>query len=92
MTSNSTNVSIRIDRDIKKKAEELFSDLGMNLSTGINIFLRKAVRVGGIPFEVTSNVLNIETLEAMEEARRISRDPSVKGYDDIDELLSDLKK
>jgi DNA-damage-inducible protein J len=50
--SDTINVTIRLDRDIKEKAEYLFNDLGMNLSTAFNIFARQALRQGKIPFEV----------------------------------------
>lgn len=50
--ANTTNFSIRIDSDIKKQCETLYGELGMNLTTAINVFLRQSLRVGGFPFEV----------------------------------------
>ncbi|WP_028307902.1 type II toxin-antitoxin system RelB/DinJ family antitoxin [Desulfitibacter alkalitolerans] len=47
-----TNVNIRMDEKLKKQAEELFADLGMNMTTAINIFVRQSVSYGGIPFEI----------------------------------------
>ncbi len=46
------NVTIRLDREIKKNAEKLFEDFGMNLSTAFNVFVRQALRQGKIPFEI----------------------------------------
>lgn len=46
------NVTIRLDKDIKEKAEKMFNDFGMNLSTALNIFIRQALRQGKIPFEI----------------------------------------
>ena len=46
------NVTIRVDEDIKKEADELFDDLGMSFTTAINVFLRQAVREGRIPFQI----------------------------------------
>ena len=46
------NVTIRLDRDVKENAEKMFSDFGMNLSTAFNIFARQALRQGKIPFEI----------------------------------------
>ena len=46
------NVTIRVDEDVKKEADELFDDLGMSFTTAINIFLRQAVREGRMPFQV----------------------------------------
>lgn len=47
-----TNINIRVDEDIKKQAEELFSGLGLNISTAVNIFLRQSLSKRGLPFEV----------------------------------------
>lgn len=48
-----SNLNIRIDEDVKKQGEKLFADLGMNMTTAINIFLRQAIRKRGIPFEIS---------------------------------------
>lgn len=90
--TNTTNISIRMDKDLKNAAEKLYSDLGMNLSTAFNIFVRQSLREGGIPFKITTEVPNTETISAMLEAERIARDPSVKGYTDMDELFAELDK
>ena len=50
-----TNVNIRIDEDVKKQAESLFADLGINMSTAVNIFIRQSMRAGGLPFEVKAD-------------------------------------
>jgi len=46
------NVTIRLDKDVKERAEKMFNDFGMNLSTAFNIFARQALRQGKIPFEI----------------------------------------
>lgn len=48
----STNLSIRMEIDLKKEAEELFGNLGMNLTTAFNIFVRQSLQVKGLPFSV----------------------------------------
>jgi len=88
--NDSTNVSIRMDMQLKKQAEELFLDLGLNMTTAVTMFLRQAVRNQGIPFEI-SRVPNAETIAAMREAESIAHDPNVKGYTDLDELFRVLK-
>jgi|BioPla2DNA2_1021312.scaffolds.fasta_scaffold81833_2 DNA-damage-inducible protein J len=50
--AHTINVNIRMDEDLKKQAEQLFSDLGMNMTTAINVFVRQAISYGGIPFEI----------------------------------------
>jgi DNA-damage-inducible protein J len=49
-----TNVNIRMDSEIKQEAEHLFESLGMNMTTAFNIFVRQAIRTGGIPFQITT--------------------------------------
>ena len=87
-----TNVSIRMDTELKAQAVELFAELGMNLSTAFNIFVRQSLREGGIPFEIRTDRPNKETIAAMLEAENIAKDPNVKGYTDLDEMFADLKK
>ncbi len=91
MAGTTTNISIRMDADLKKQADVLFSELGMNLSTAFNIFVRQSLREGGIPFDITLGQPNKETAAALIEAERIAKDSSVKGYTDLDELFADLK-
>lgn len=83
-----TNLTISMDSDLKEKADVLFSELGMDLSTAFNLFVKESLRVGGIPFELTPNK---ETIEVMEEAKRMTSDSSIKGYDNLDELFEELK-
>ena len=90
--ANTVNFSVRMDSDIKKQRETLFNELGMNLTTAINIFLRQSIRSGGLPFEVKVEQPNRETIAAMLEAERIARDPSVKHYSDVEEALLELKR
>ena len=87
-----TNINIRMDSDLKAQADALFGELGMNLSTAFNIFVRQSIRDGGIPFEITLTQPSKDTIAAMLEAERIAKDPSVKGYNDLDELFAELKK
>lgn len=92
----STNFSVRMDSEVKKQCEALYGELGMNLTTAINVFLRQSLRVGGFPFEVrlseTDVKPNAKTVAAMLEAERIAKDPSVKHYSDVEEALKELKK
>ena len=90
--ASTTNFSVRIDSDVKKQSEELFKQLGLTLTTAINVFLRQSLRIGGFPFEVRLEKPNRDTIAALEEAKRIARDPTAKHYSDVEEALSDLKK
>ena len=91
MASNTSNVSFRIDTDIKNQADRLFAQLGLNMTTAFNMFLRQAIREGSIPFSVTINTPNAETIAAMLDAERISKDSSIKRYSDVEEALKELK-
>lgn len=88
MAKVSTNITI--DADVKKQAQELFADLGLDLSTAINIYLKKAVAEQGIPFDISREVPNEETIEAINEGRKIAHDPNVKGYSSIEDLRAAL--
>ncbi|MBW8383598.1 MAG: type II toxin-antitoxin system RelB/DinJ family antitoxin [Youngiibacter sp.] len=92
MAGSSTNISIRMDSELKVQADALFAELGMNISTAFNIFVRQAIREGGIPFEISLNQPNKDTIAALLESESIVKDPSVKGYNDLDELFKDLKR
>ena len=71
-------------------AEHLYEELGMNLSTAFNIFVRQSLRERGIPFKITEGTPSKETVSAMLEAERIAKDPTVKGYHDVDEFFANL--
>ena len=92
MAGNTTNISIRMDADLKAQADALFNELGMNLTTAFNIFVRQSLRVGGIPFEIKMEQPNKETIAAMLEAEWIAHDPNVKHYSDVEEALRELKR
>jgi len=77
---------IRIDENVKAESLELLS-----LSSAINIFLRQCLIKGGLPFTVEDPHYNKKTLEALVEAKRISRDPNVPSYETMDELKAALE-
>lgn len=83
---------IRIDADIKKQATDLSNDLGLDMSGAVNLFLHQCVLRGGLPFSVEMPRYSQRTLDAIDEARRISRDPDVRGYTSMDELRKALEE
>lgn len=88
--SNQTNLNIRTDADIKASAERIFEQLGLNMSTAVNIFLRQAIRQGGLPFEVKLDIPNEITAAAIREGRDIIKDGKVQGYKNMDDLRAAL--
>lgn len=82
------NVTFRVDENLKKQADALFSELGLNLSTAFNIFLRQSVREQQIPFQVSKNVPNAQTLAAIDAAEK---DDDVYGpFDSVSSLMEAL--
>ena len=72
-----TNINIRMDADLKRQFEAFCADMGMTMTTAFNIFARKAVRENRIPFEISGDVPNAETVEAIQEVKRMKADPSL---------------
>ena len=89
--ATSSSITHRIDPTLRAQSEALFGELGMSLGTAINVFLRKAVRVGGFPFDVTLDTPSRETLEAMLEAEKIAYDSNIPAMD-VEDALEELKR
>lgn len=89
MAKISTNISI--DSETKRQAQALFSELGLDLSTAVNLFLRQAVRERGIPFVISAEVPNAETQAAIREVRQMSKSPGIgKTFDSVDSMMEAL--
>lgn len=89
MAKVSTNISL--DPALKKSAQELFSDLGMDLTTAVTLFLKQSVREQGMPFIVTRAVPNAETRAALEEYAAMRNNPEqYKRYDSFSDLLGEV--
>lgn len=86
-----TNLNIRTDKVIKEQAEEIFAELGLNMTTAVNMFLRTAVREHGIPFPLKLEIPNEVTAAAIDEGRRLMNDPDAPRYSDINELKAALE-
>ena len=90
-TMATSPTQIRIDSTVKTDANELFSKLGIDMSSAVNIFLRQCILRGGLPFKVEVPKYNAETLAAMAEARDImSGKIQATSYNSTDELLKAL--
>lgn len=86
-----TPTQIRIDADLKKQVTDLFNDLGLDMSSAVNLFLHQCILRGGLPFTVELPRYSQYTLDAMDEARCISRDPDVRGYSSMEDLKRALE-
>lgn len=89
MAKVSTNIAL--EPDLKIAAQELFRNLGMDLTTAITIFLKQAVREQSIPFHLTLKHSNEETIAAMREYELMKKHPELyKRYNTFDELMSEV--
>ena len=85
--SESVNLSIRVNRQLKESAEALFGELGMNLTTALNVFLRQAVRQGGIPFSVQIDPFYSE--KNLTHLRRVAADMDAGHNVAVHELIEE---
>lgn len=92
VATSTVPTQIRIDSKVKEQASALFADLGLDMSGAVNIFLRQCILRGGLPFSVELPRYSEEVLAAIAEAKAISRDPDVKGYDNLDDLKAALEE
>ncbi len=81
----------KVDKDVKEKAEAIFNELGLDMNTAINIFLKKVINENGIPFDFESEEFNETTIEAIEEGRKLLNDSKAKGYHSIEGLKKALE-
>ena len=65
---DAVKINVNVDKKTKQEADAVFKELGLNMSTAINMFLKKSVMEGGIPFDVTISKPKRETLDAIKEA------------------------
>lgn len=89
MAKVSTNINL--DPTLKKNAQELLRDLGMDLTTAITIFLRQTVREQGIPFEIKREIPNPQTIEALNEYANMKEHPeNYKHYASFSDAMSEV--
>ena len=86
-----TNLNIRTEKAVKEQADELFSELGLNMTTAINMFLRTAIREHGIPFNLKLDTPNYATVAAIEEGRKLMADPTTPRYSSMADLKAALE-
>ena len=91
MTKTSA-INVNVPTDVKEEANALFNNLGLTMSGAINIFLKKALSEGGIPFEVRERKPSKRLLEALKESEDIINGKiKAKRYNNFDEILEDIE-
>lgn len=89
MSKVSTNINL--EPELKKRAQELFKDLGLDLTTAVTLFLSQAVREQAIPFEIKREKPNDETVEAINEFYEIEKNPEkYKKYSSFKQVMEEV--
>lgn len=83
-----TSMSIRLDSEVKEQAQQVFNNLGMDMTTAINIFLRQAIQYQGLPFDVRldENRKLLEVLTDLNQNRNVSQ-----SFESVSDLMEDLR-
>ncbi|MBP3921033.1 MAG: type II toxin-antitoxin system RelB/DinJ family antitoxin [Bacilli bacterium] len=88
---NTTNLNVRVDSTLKQESDMLFKNLGLNMSTAINMFLTKCVKTSSIPFKIEEPKPSKEFAEALKEVDYMMKHPEkYKKYNSVEELFEDL--
>lgn len=82
----SSTITVRVEDELKKEANDVFREVGMDMSTAITIYLKQVVRSNGIPFPVSAEMPNALTLKAIKEAEK----GEMVSFSSIDALMEDL--
>ena len=86
-----SNITIRVDDDLKEKATELFADLGLGMNQAITLFLKAAVREQGIPFVLKKRNPNEDTIQAIKELLDMENEAEqYKSFSSVVDLMKDL--
>ena len=82
------SMSIRLDSEVKEQAQQVFSNLGMDMTTAITIFLRQAIQYQGLPFDVRldENRKLIQVLTDIDQHRNMSQ-----SFESVSNLMEDLR-
>ena len=91
-TATTIPVHIRIDKKTREEANELFKELGTDMSGAVNMFLKQCINTGSIPFRVRKPCPSKELLEAMEEAEALAKDPNAEVYHTFEEYQAAMQK
>ena len=90
-TSTTIPIQIRVDKKTKEEANELFEELGTNMSGAVNMFLKQCVNTGSIPFRIKKTHYSKELQEAIEEAEAMAKDPNTPTYETSEEFWAAME-
>ena len=82
------SMSMRLDSEVKEQVQQVFNNLGMDMTTAINIFLRQAIQYQGLPFDVRldENRKLLQVLTDLDQNRNMSQ-----SFESVSDLMEDLR-
>ena len=86
-----TNINIRMDETLKRDFDTLCNDLGLTMTAAFTVFAKTVVRRQRIPFEISKDIPNTETIAAIEEVQAMKNDKNKRLYNSFDELLKEVE-
>lgn len=93
METLTSAINVQVDARDKEQATNILKDLGINMSTFINMAIKQVIKKDGLPFEVTNPKPNSELLQALKEGEDIIeeiRNGKRTGYNNVNEMLRDI--
>ncbi len=88
---NTVKINVNTDAETKAEATKLLHEMGMDMTTAINIYLKRIILEKGIPFEVSTKLPNAETLAALAETEEMIGNPEkYKRYNSFSEVLAEV--
>ena len=86
-----TSINIRMDEGVKREFDALCNDFGLTMTAAFTVFAKAVIRQQRIPFEISKNIPNTETIAAIHEVDEMIKDPTLgKSYTDVDEMMKEL--
>lgn len=93
MKTLTSAINVQVNKEDKEQATMILNDLGLNMSTAINMFLKQIIKTESLPFEVSNKKPSKELLESIEEGELILkqiRGGQRKGYNNLQDLIQSL--
>ena len=81
-------INIRIDDELKVRADHIFEELGLNMTTAFTMFIRQTIRQGGIPFEITTKpdlFYNVENMKVLHQSVKEAEEGRLAAHELIEE-------
>lgn len=85
-------ICVTVDEDTIKEAEKIFMAVGLTLNIAVNVFLKKSIQCGGLPFDVCMETPNAATIAALDESDALLANTKSKAYNSVKELRADFQK